>query len=223
MADSVQPGKFDNTRDVYFAAKEAKDTAGILLAKGDSFFNLLRANAYLEKLNRSWRMYHGAYMDDLGYGHQLSFTGEQGELVHLPVNHYRNLAQHIYVMITANRPVMDARAINTDYKSLAQTYLANGILDYYMREKRLEDAIKKATELSIVLGAGYVKMEWNATAGEAYDYDEESGQFNYEGEAEFTTLTPLDVIVDGTKESWDNEWIMTRSFKNRFDINNITT
>ena len=204
--------------DVYFAQKKAEDCAGILLAKGDSFFNILRANAYLEKMSRMWRAYHGAYSNDLGYGHRVEFSGEQGELVMLPVNHFANIAQHIYTMITANRPTMDARAINTDYKSLAQTYIANGVLDYYMREKHLEDCLKKATEMAIVLGTGFIKLDWNATAGEAYDADPETGEFVYEGELEFTNLSPFDVVVDGTKETWNNEWILTRSFQNRYNL-----
>ena len=204
--------------DVYFAQKKAEDCAGILLAKGDSFFNILRANAYLEKMSRMWRAYHGAYSNDLGYGHRVEFSGEQGELVMLPVNHFANIAQHIYTMITANRPTMEARAVNTDYKSLAQTYVANGVLDYYMREKHLEDCLKKATEMAIVLGTGFIKLDWNATAGEAYDADPETGEMVYEGELEFTNLSPFDVVVDGTKETWNNEWILTRSFQNRYNL-----
>lgn len=202
----------------YFAKKKAEDCAGILLSKGESFFNLLRANAYLEKMSRMWRAYHGAYSNDLGYGHRVEFGGEQGELVQLPVNHFRNIAYHIYTMLTANRPIMEARAVNTDYKSLAQTYIANGVLDYYMREKHLEDTIKKAAEMAIVLGAGFIKLDWNATAGEAYDADPESGEFMYEGELEFTNLSPFDVVVDGTKETWNNEWVLTRSFQNRYNL-----
>ena len=204
--------------DVYFAAKPAEDVASNLLEKSSSFFNLLRANAYLEKLQRMWRAYHGAYDNDLGFGHRINFTGEQGEYTQLAVNHFRNIARNIFVMITANRPIMEARAVNTDYRSLAQTYIANGVLDYYMREKRLEDALKYATEMAIVLGSGFIKLEWNATAGEAYDVDPDTGEFNYEGEIEFSNLSPLDVIVDGTKETWDNEWIMCRTFKNRYDL-----
>jgi hypothetical protein len=204
--------------DIYFAQKKAEDCAGILLAKGDSFFNILRANAYLEKMSRMWRAYHGAYSNDLGYGHRVEFSGEQGELVMLPVNHFANIAQHIYTMITANRPTMEARAVNTDYKSLAQTYVANGVLDYYMREKHLEDCLKKATEMAIVLGTGFIKLDWNATAGEAYDADPETGEMVYEGELEFTNLSPFDVVVDGTKETWNNEWILTRSFQNRYNL-----
>jgi len=204
--------------DQYFAAKKAEDCASILLGKGESFFNLLRANAYLDKMIRMWRAYHGAWGADLGYGHSIQFTGEQGELVQLQVNHFRNIAQHMYTMITANRPIMEARAVNTDYKSLAQTYVANGILDYYMREKHLEHCLKKAAEMAIVLGAGYVKLEWNATAGEAYDVDPDTGEFTYEGELEFTNLSPFDVVVDGTKETWNNEWILVRSFQNRYNL-----
>lgn len=209
---------YQSAEEQYFAAKSAKDVSSNLLEKAASFFNLLRANAYLEKLQRMWRAYHGAYDNDLGFGHRINFTGEQGEFTQLSVNHFRNIAQHIYVMITSNRPTMEARAINTDYKSLAQTHVANGVLDYYMREKRLEDCLKYATEMAIVLGSGFVKLEWNATSGEAYDVDPDTGEFNYEGEIEFSNLSPFDVVVDGTKETWDNDWIMCRTFKNRYDL-----
>jgi hypothetical protein len=103
-------------------------------------------------------------------------------------------------------------------KSLAQVTVANSVLDYYMREKHLENAIKYATEMSIVLGSGFIKLEWNATSGEAYDIDPDTGEFNYEGEIEFSNLSPFDVVVDGTKETWDNEWILVRTFKNRYDL-----
>jgi len=217
MADTFNSSSSPN--DVYFAAKPAKDAAGILLGKADSFFNVLRSNHHLEKLQNMWRAYHGAYLNDyVGGGHRVQFTGEQGELVQIPINHFRNLAQHIYVMITSSRPTMEARAINTDYKSYAQTYLANQILDYYMREKNLEDALKRATELAVVLGAGYVKLAWNATAGEIYEVDPDTNEPVREGELEFSTMTPFDVVMDGTKETWNNEWLLTRNWVNRFDL-----
>lgn len=207
----------NSQENTYFATKEANKTAGILLNKSKTFYNTLNSNAYIDKLKKMWEAYNGIYNQGSNH-HQVGFAGEQDELVQLPVNHFRNLAQHIYVMITANRPIMEARAVNTDYKSLAQTYLANGILDYYMREKHLEDALKKAAEMAIVLGSGYIKLEWNATAGEEYSYDEDTGETAYEGELEFSNLTPLDVVFDGTKENWNHDWIMCRSFQNRHDL-----
>ena len=201
----------------YFAAKPSNEAAGEILDRAKSFYNLMESNQYLDKLNNMWKAYYGAYGGT--EGHQISFTGEQGELVQLPVNHFRNIAQNMHIMITGNRPIMEARALNTDYKSLSQTYLAQGILEYYMREKHLEDSLKKAVEMAIVLGSGYIKLEWNATAGEAYDYDEETRQFNYEGDLEFTNLSPYDVVVDGTKESAkDQTYITARTFKNKYDL-----
>ena len=209
----------DNNDDQkYFAAREAKATANICLEKGRTFFNRLQMNGYLEKLRKMYNFYYGDFSTSGQDSHQINFTGEQGELTQLPVNHFRNLAQHMLVMVTSNRPVMEARAVNTDYKSMAQTYLANGVLDYYMREKRLEEALKKAVEMAIVLGAGFIKLEWNATSGEAYDADPDTGEMTYEGELEFSNLSPLDVVVDGTKENWNHDWVITRSAQNRFNL-----
>jgi hypothetical protein len=86
----------NSTSSDYFAAQTADKTARILIQKSQSFYNTLRANAYLEKLAKMWRAYHGAYGDYVGFGHQIQFTGQQGELVHLPVNHFRNICTHIY-------------------------------------------------------------------------------------------------------------------------------
>lgn len=203
---------------IYFAADEATKTASSLLNKATTFYKDMQYNAYLEKIHKMWRAYTGVYTSNSDSDHDISFTGEQGELVQLPVNHFRNLAQHIYTMITANRPSMDARPVNTDYKSIAQTYLANGILEYYMREKGLEDCLKSAVEMAVVMGSGFIKMEWNATSGEEYDVDPETGEFAYEGDLEFSNLSPLDVVVDGTKESWRHEWVMVRSYQNRHNL-----
>jgi len=207
----------ESKHDVYFAAKEAEDTADILLDKAKTFFHRMQSNRHMDKIENMWRAYHGFYTDN-NNNHEVSFSGENEELVDLPVNHFRNIAEHIHRIITSNRPVMQARAINTDYKSMAQTHLANGILEYYMREKGLENAFIKAAEMAVVLGAGYVKMSWNATSGDAYDLDPETGEFNYEGEIEFSNPSVYDVIVDGTKETWDNEWVMTRSYVNKYNL-----
>lgn len=215
--------------DTYFAAREANETVSVLLTKANSWFRNLDTNGYLDKIREMWAAYHGAYYTSVQGAHKITFSGEQGELANLPVNHFRNIAQNILVMITATRPTMEARAVNTDYKSLVQTKLANGLLDYYMREKRLERYLKTAVEYAIVLGSGYIKMEWNATGGEIYDripnedadlsetgFDE--GFPVYEGDVQFTNLSPFDVVVDNTKENQDHDWVLCRSYKNKYDL-----
>lgn len=216
--NTINSGQNRTTEEKYFAARPANDTCSVLMQRARSFYQVLHANAYLEKLARMWDSYHGQYYDSLGYGHRISFGGQQGELCQIPVNHFRNLAQHMYTIITSSRPTMDARAVNMDYKSLSQTVVANGILDYYMREKKLEKCLKKAAEMAVVLGSGFIKVEWNATEGEIYDVDEATGKFSYQGDMVFTNLSPFDVVVDGSKEEWDNEWILIRSFGNKYNL-----
>lgn len=203
---------------VYFAADEADKTAASLLDRADSWYTQLDTNGYLEKLRMMWAAYHGAYFTDFGDGHSISFGGEQGELANMAVNHIRNLAQHMKNMVTSNRPSLQARAVNTDHKSLVQARLANGLLDYYMREKRLEEYLVNAVEYALVLGSGYVKMEWNSQLGEVYEYDEDTDTEIREGDVEFENLSPFDVVMDSSREDQKHDWILCRSFKVRHDL-----
>lgn len=203
---------------IYFANKPADERAAIVLTKTGEWYKSLDTSGYLTKLRTMWAAYHGAYFTDSGDSHQINFSGEQGEIVQLAVNHLHNIAKIMLNMITATRPTMQARSINTDYKSLVQTKLANGLLDYYMRDKRLEEYLKKAVEYAIVLGSGYIKLEWNATTGEVYDYNEDLGVEIREGDLEFVNLSPFDVFFDSNREDKRHDWVVCRSFKNRFDI-----
>ena len=216
--DKIKLGDAFESENEYFASKPAEEAVPVIRRRSDDWFETLTNNNYLDKVKRCWLAYHGAYFDDIGGGHSITFGGEQGELAHLPVNHFRNIAQHILVMVTANRPSFNARSTNTDYKSLVQTNLANSLLDYYMREKRLEKNLRLAVEYAIVMGSGYIKMEWNATSGEIYDFNEETQTPIYEGDVVFTNLSPYDVVFDSTKETTDLDWVVTRSWKNKFDI-----
>ena len=203
----------------YFATRDADRCASAVIGKASTFYSQIKANSYVLKLQNMWKFYHGNFNQGASEQHTVTFTGEQGELVSIPINMFRNLARHTINMITANRPILESQAINTDYKSLSQTYLANGVLDYYMREKNLETNVKNAVEMATVMGSAYIEMEWNATAGESFDFDQETGEYNYEGELEFNMLDPLSVVVDGTKENFHSqEWVLVRSFQNKYNL-----
>lgn len=209
----------DNDKSQYFAAKDSRSVAEVLESRASEWNNSLYANGYLEKLRASYAAYHGCYYNDQTNGHQISFSGEQGELVNFPVNQYANIATHMITITVTNRPSIDCRATNTDYKSLVQTYLANNILDYYMREKKVETYLKKAVEYAVVYGAGFLTLEWDATKGEVVDFIEETQTKIYEGDIVFGNLSPFDVMYDGTKETDnENEWVLIRKWKNKYDL-----
>jgi hypothetical protein len=207
---------YDNHTE-YFAAADAEDAVGVLGRKAVDWFDTINTNGYISKIKNCWLAYHGAYFGT--DGHSITFDGEQGELVNMSVNHFRNIGQHVLTMVTSTRPSFQARSTNTDYKSLIQTNLANQLLEYYLREKRLERYLKRAVEHAIVLGTGYIKMGWNSTSGEIVDFNEELETDIHEGDVEFTNLSTFDVVFDSTKEtSDDGDWVICRSFKNKFDI-----
>jgi hypothetical protein len=214
------------SKQTYFAQDEASELVSYMDKRSFQWFNTLSESNLLDKVERSWQAYHGQYYDS---AHSISYGGEQGELVNLAVNHYENIAQNILTMVTSTRPAFQARAVNTDYKSQAQTTLANGLLEYYMRDKRLEQYLKKAVEYAVVMGSGFIKMEWNSTSGKIYDYsDPEINELTgeeirpsypiYEGDVEFNVLSPFDVVFDSTKETAKHDWQLCRTFKNKFDL-----
>lgn len=232
----------DIRSDKYFAADEPDKLVDYLDRRSQLWFQSLTTSDYINKIKRSWQAYHGIFYED---NHTVSFGGENGELVNIAVNHYANIAQNTLTMVTSTRPSFQARAVNTDLKSQIQTNLANGLLDFYMRDKRLEQDLKRACEYAIVLGTGYIKMEWNATAGRIVDEIEpefetdidpvtgmevdkldengnpiikEEGLPIYEGDIEFTTLSPFDVIFDTSKETPKMDWQLCRTFKNKYDL-----
>ena len=205
-----------NSSQTYFAAQDKQEAAEIVLKKASFYYDTIAKNGFLEIVKKSWAAYHGVYFEE--GTHKISFTGEQGELVQLPVNHYRNLCTHLLNMTTSNRPAMETRAVNSDYKSYIQTILANGLLEYYVREKRLERYFKRACEYAIVLGEGYVKLEWDEALGDEHAPNPETGEIIRKGDLRFSNLSVLDVIKDGSTETSDVDWYITRTWKNKFDL-----
>ena len=227
-------------RNVYFASDKPDITVRTLNEKAKSWFTGISDSTYLNKIEKSWKAYYGDYYGD-NSAHEISFGGESGEIVNLAVNHFRNLAEHIHGMVTGSRPALQCRAVNTDKKSLIQAKLGNGLLDYYMREMRLEEVLNDAVEYAIVLGSGYVKLEWNSTRGKIHDYIEpdpssifgqnedgedvdENGNIVeafpiYDGDIEYGLVSPYDIIFDSTKSYFaKNDWVVVRSSKNKYDL-----
>lgn len=117
---------------VYFAADTAENCIAYLNDKSESWYKTMYQNRYLDKILTSWSYYYGNFYTE---NHQITFGGESGELVNLPVNHYRNIGQHILNMITGTRPAYQCQSVNNDRKSMIQAELGNNIVAYYMKER----------------------------------------------------------------------------------------
>ena len=220
MSDGYSSSTSPSNKNEYFATLSKDEIVAELDKKIDMWYENISMSGMFRKMTKSYASYYG--YNSSGSGHTASEiikSGEQGELSLIKANHFRNLLQHLLVMTTSSRPAMDARAINTDYRSLAQTILANGILDYYMREKRLERFLKAATEYALVFGEGYVRMEWDTSEGDEYSVDPDTNNIQFTGDIVYSVLPPLDVIKDVfAPDTYTNDWIIVRHWKNRFEI-----
>lgn len=206
------PNKTSNQE--YWASVSSEEIADNILDKVDMYYQNLTQSGRLALYRKSWSYY---YRPRLTSG-QLNSMGEQSELTSMSVNQYRNLLLHLEMMTTQNRASFEPRATNSDVKSLAQTILAQGLLDYYMREKKLERNIKQSVKESLIFGEGFVRAEWDATSGEAYGMTE-TGATVYQGDIKYSNYTPVNVIRDITKtQSTDKDWVILRDFQNKFDL-----
>ena len=125
--------------DKYFAQKSEDELGDELVGRIDNYYSFVRSSGLLETLKKSYQAYYNLNGQcKFNFTDGLKSSGAQGEYTSLRVNDYRNLIQHILSIVTNTKPEWQSMASNTDHESQAQAILSNGLLDYYMREKRLE-------------------------------------------------------------------------------------
>lgn len=210
--------------DIYFAAKPPEELAEELSKRVEDFITETISSGLKARWLKSWRYYYNRYFaDNMGSvsvgATDIKMVGEQGELSAMSLNHYRNLIQHILVLTTSIRPSIDVMATNGDSKSQKQAKLGNQLMDYYMREKELERFLIKACEHALVFGTGFVKVEWDVSAGKEYGVEADTEKLRMEGDLKFSNPSVYDLVFDNYKEDFSqNDWIIQRSFRNRYDL-----
>lgn len=196
------------SKEVYWAGLPTDEVGSELEARDNEYKDFLRSSGILSELKKSYRLF---------YGNSAIQEEEDGKTM-MTVNHYASLVRSIHTSVTNQRPAFQALAVNSDFESQADTQLASGLLDYYMRQKRLEEYLKEATELALFLREGWVAPEWNVTGGEIYATNPETGQPIYEGDVEFNSYSILDVARDTKNKSDKHSWYILSKQINKWDL-----
>lgn len=198
----------------YWASVPSNEIADNILEKIEKYYEYLSLSGRLALMKRSWSYYYRPILT----GGRLNPVGQQGELTSLSINHYRNLLLHLETMTVQQRASFEPRATNSDVKSQSQVILATGLLDYYMREKKLERYIKQAVKDGLIFSEAFVRAEWDATSGDEYGKTE-TGATIYQGDIKYTNYTPLDVVRDFTMQSsGKDDWFILRDFQNKYTL-----
>lgn len=213
QANTINP----SSQHQYFAALPVDEILPHLMSKIEDYYAFALKYRFLDKWKRSYLAYYGMSQSGTDSS-RLNQAGTNGEEYILKVNDFRSLLQNLLTMTTSQRPAGQPKATNTDSKSMNQTVLARTVLDYYMSEKHLEVTLKDATEFALFGAEGFVVLDWNATAGEIYDVDPTTQAPIYDGDIDFDTFHPIDVVRECWGENAKNTWYVTRKFKNKYDL-----
>lgn len=206
--------KNNRNKEQYWASVDPKDIATEMMDKVDNYYTYLTRSGRLDLYRRSW-VY--TYRPRLAQG-ALTPVGQQGELTSVPVNHHRNLLVHLETMTLQQRVAFEPRAVNSDAKSQSQVILASGLLDYYLRIKRMEKFLKQQVKDGLMYAEGFLRTEWDATGGDTYGRSP-TGAILYKGDIKYSNYTPLSCIRDFTKDCYDKrDWVILRDFVNKYDL-----
>lgn len=180
--------------------------------KIDTFYKRLNDIGHTRKLQKSCYFY-------FGQGNASSYINRSGSQLQnssIVVNDYRSILQHAVTLVTSNRPAYDVRATNTDYKSQTQAILGEQILDYYLKEKKLEKHLKNACGQAVRYGESFIGLSWDVHAGNLYTVDE-MGNPQAEGDIEYKVYDPLSVIRD-IDNTGNPDWCILRDKINKYEL-----
>lgn len=203
------------TGEIYWAAQDTRDCADEVLKRAEDYWTFCRAKGWFTM----WRRLYYAYNPNRYSVGQTISSGESNEYRTIKVNHFRNLLEHIQTLSITDRPAWQPQSTNSDSKSQKQTIIATGVLDYMMREKRVERYLKDATRNALLFTEGFVSERWDPSSGEALATDPETNQTRHDGDLFYAAHEPVDVVRDPNLKSFSQRsWVVLRTYENKYDL-----
>lgn len=229
------PQKNSRPQDAYWATVPREEIADQVNGRCTDFFRQLEESGRMRQWRRAVEVHHGLDSDGQWKDSSaLRFGGKQGELVLVMANQARALNNHVIVMATGDRPAWDARGINSDYETAAQTQLAEGVLDYYMAEEDVDHVVTRCTEYGVIVSEGYAEVTWDVHKGDDYSTEVVTGPDGMPamdeggepverviktGDVHVDAHPPWMVVRDMTRDpSKGLRWCVVRRWENKWDL-----
>jgi hypothetical protein len=196
--------------EVYFAIKSVDEIINDLDKKVQDYDRYLSSSGLLTELRDSYTAFVG--------DSTVKDAGQQGELKAVKINHYASLIRNLVSLVTNNRPAFQPISANTDSSSQGAAILATGLLDFYMRDRRLERAFKNTCLQACYLRESWMSATWDTQQGEIIHAGDQDHAPIREGDLAFDLYNLVDVIRDFQRLDQNHSWLITRQFKNKFDL-----
>ncbi len=215
---------------MYFAQEDKNNIARACMVKVEEYYTYLETSGRLYLYRAIYDMYYRARTTR----GQLYISGINGQYLNLDTADFRNLIQHLKSLATKSRSAFIPISTNTDYKSESQTRVARGILEYYLKDKKLDRLIDLATEYAIMYADSFIVLDWDVNKGRTVMMDEpkddegnpildDNGKPTVitlkEGDLTAKCYTPIDMACDYSRRSpRDHEWYIARDWINKYEI-----
>lgn len=200
-----------------FAEEDPKILAGKILYRYQKIGIFIMNRGIMGRWVKSFNSYYGFYYVDQKAAYGLGTGGQQGELTDVAINEYRNLIQHTLALTTQNKVSFDSVPLNSDIEGRNAAMVSNATLEYFFEQPKIAQVVYQMAELGVVFGTSFLKVFWD-TDKQLTGVD---GNLNpvYRGEAALKAFSPLDVILEPFKSSFeDQNWMVTREVANRYDL-----
>lgn len=120
--------------------------------------------------------------------------------VNMAFKHWR----YITAQMSANPPTVIARPTSSDYSDKRKADAADRLVRHAIRDKKLQEVVDMASSKTILYGTGFIKTVWNPEGGDIADIiDEESGEFEMEGEIQVVSPSTRAMYLDPDARSID--------------------
>lgn len=197
----------------YWVDLDGDSFAAAIVERFDRQRSWLEANGLLQGWKLKLCYYHSEFRanPDVPHLNLMTQFGESGQFTFLAVNHLRALLKVLLGSIIQNPPSYQTKSSNADASAMESAALYQGLLDYYVRDLRINSKIASAVERAIVVDNGYILVEWDQFAS---DGDATPGL--WKGAPSVKVLNPWDLAFDITANSFDDlNWIIIRDFVDR--------
>ena len=210
-----QKNSSEPTNEEYWASADTRTCADEVLKRSEDYWTFCRSRGWFTM----WRRLYYAYNPNRYSLGQTISSGESNEYRTIKVNHFRNLLEHVQTLSITDRPAWQPQSSNSDSKSQKETIIAQGVLDYMMREKRVERHMHDATRNAILFTEGFVSEQWDPNKGDAIATDPETGHTRHDGDIFYNSHEPVDIVRDPNLKSFAHRsWVVIRTYENKYDL-----
>lgn len=216
----------------YWAAQEGDLLASAMLEKVRIFTQRFIGSRDLEKLEAAVRTYFGTD-EDGDFSWKVERKGSKKQIRSLKANEFRQGIQRMLAIVNGVPSEFLPVPTNTDEKSIGESLLARGVMDYYFDEAELDALCDYATEMAVVCASAWVDVDWDQTLGDVLQAVpgvsrlprmDSTGQNvqavtqRRSGDINARAFLPTDVICEYESRRPKKDWIILRSWHNRYDL-----